>query len=1250
MPYQEETTSQVLEQFRTALNEEVGTARQRASNTGVTLSDGRHIGQMGANHQYVFKIEDMLSVPADSPAQLQVPGQNRMDCVIVSVEGLTVVLSVPSHLGAFVPQAFLHNSLADLLKKLAERIDTLEGAENPVGERIRVGHGISGKPEKVDLSGLELTEDQERAVASSLGCDATYIWGPPGTGKTRTIGTIAHQLMLRGRSVLLVSHTNTAVDQAMLRIGDAVAPSELAKGAVIRVGEPRDRAVLKCPDLLLDTHVAKRRADLSAEARELKHERATLADAVAALNRLVELAEWLPEAITDVEALDSDFEGAQELGQAFEQIRSRLAHLQSKGPSVRDAETAAGAAQENGKKVSMLAQHLVPIQESRRKTRSLLIAAETRRDQARTSLAELGIAEPGQPAPSRQAPGQSTDALVELFVDARVGYTRKLDDLAEAEELYSRVTQAGALVRMWRRLPSAEYQARIVDAVRDQVEQVGDDLLDLYSALCQNAEGLRGDLERIDDQLMRLETEKRGVEAQLNRFQAIYEREPAAILEESRAFFSEVQRCKDILAEDSEIHRTRLRRLNENIRSRLDALRTWGLIDARPTTVPEMLDDLHSALDAAAREIEGQDVAGARCKLDEATLRITAIDTRLQEIEAALKLVEAQVIGQAVIVGTTLTRAYLRDTIQGRRFDTVILDEASMAPIPALWVAASLADSNAVVVGDFRQLPPIVLSDHPAAKKWLGRDIFEVAGKATFPGEVAYRVDLREQHRMHPQISEIPNTLFYGHQLRDGASTSSDSSLDGWYQQGWGHDTPVLLVDTGKANAWVTPVKGGGGRASRLNFLSATMCIDLAEQVLREDRKNFILGDHPRILLICPYRPHANLMKLLLRESKLEGEVEAGTAHMFQGSEADVVILDLVNDEPHFRVGMFTPDWDEGTRRLLNVALTRAKLRLMVVGDFDYIRSCARKAFLGRDFVPFLDQRYPRVDVLDIVPSGLAARAARGKLAAIGGRVEPEAARLVVTQDHFFPMLLGDMDDARTKVVIYSPFITPDRLAHLEPHLKAMVDRGVRVVVITKTPGERGKREAASYQACEIDLLRWGVSVIHKYRMHEKLVFIDEEVLWSGSLNPLSYSNTQEVMERRRSADVVRDYASKLRVEDLTAASEKGSLVCPACEHELIAREGAGDPFFYKCEVCGYSRNVDQPPPTDGEIRCPSCGGELEFGHWGSKLAWRCVHNRRHRAAFHRSHLSLPKMLARIPAAELGALGLDWPTIRKQDT
>ena len=112
-----------------------------------------------------------------------------------------------------------------------------------------------------------------------------------------------------------------------------------------------------------------------------------------------------------------------------------------------------------------------------------------------------------------------------------------------------------------------------------------------------------------------------------------------------------------------------------------------------------------------------------------------------------------------------------------------------MAPIPALYVAASLADRNALAVGDFKQLPPIVQSNHDLAVRWLGRDVFAVAGLTKAYEErstPAHFVALEEQHRMHADISLIANDFFYDHILRDAPSVHEDTELNGWYRRDWG--------------------------------------------------------------------------------------------------------------------------------------------------------------------------------------------------------------------------------------------------------------------------------------------------------------------------------------------------------------------------------------------------------------------------------------------------------------------------------
>ena len=166
------------------------------------------------------------------------------------------------------------------------------------------------------------------------------------------------------------------------------------------------------------------------------------------------------------------------------------------------------------------------------------------------------------------------------------------------------------------------------------------------------------------------------------------------------------------------------------------------------------------------------------------------------------------------------------------------------------------------------------------------------------------------------------------------------------------------------------------------------------------------------------------------------------------------MIFDLVNDEPHWKVAMFMASQSENFKRLLNVAVTRAQRRLIIVGDFDYISKQGRKAFI-HELLDFLLERYP------VVEAGAADRRALGQGGADAdpgerrrrGRSGPARRR-----DSFDQHLLPDLESAEQRLVIFSPFLTYDRVASLEPQLRAAVERGTRVVVVTKEQAERGRQ------------------------------------------------------------------------------------------------------------------------------------------------------------------------------------------------
>jgi len=1163
--------SGVLWEFREALRREIEAARRHESSSGTALANGRRIAQIGGAYQYVFDLENALNLPGDAPGDLYIPGHSPLPVIVISVDGMAMTLSVTQDLGSFVPEARLQSNLAHLMRKLIERIEALAGEPNPAGERARGAMPVSGEPASALLSD-ELNPEQKKAVRSTLGRDTTFVWGPPGTGKTRTIGALGENLYRRGRSVLLVSHTNIAVDQALLWIAEALDPADFADGSVLRVGQPRDPRLHTRQDLLLATHVDRRAKELSAKRDALQAERDPAAEEVIKLCRKIDICEWLTEGERDIPRMDEELTAVQGLEANLADARTCQSELRAASPRWKAAARLAEDVQGH-------------------------IAGMPKLDE-RIARAKRGLA----------AESAELDALSSR--------------LRHAEGVYREASSVGRLTRLWRRLPSPEAQERALEQLRSEHGE------------------LQGSLQQNRAKVAEAERYRGALADKVKAFRREHGAAPEEVLHRAKAHSAELvellSRIQGLRGESIE----RRLRLEDVLRERLCALCQWKLASESTGPAEVTLDAIKCAHQAAASEVAGQNPASLRAERDGVNTRITDLDAEIRKINEALKKVEQLVIADATIVATTLTRAYLRSSIQSRRFDTVILDEASMAPIPALWVAASLAKANVVIVGDFKQLPPIVLSQDKLARKWLGRDIFEEAGLSSARSRAPYFVALRRQYRMHPHISAIPNALIYDGRLKDGGSTfgkGSDDALMKWYRADWGHDSSVLLVDTASVHAWVTSVPSGAG-SSRLNFLSATICVDLAEQLLSQERPALPVGAAPRILITCPYRPHARLVELMLREAAVADEVRAGTAHSFQGAEADVVIFDLVNDEPHWRVAMFMPARDDEMKRLLNVALTRARRRLIIVGDFKYIRAQARRAFLGAELLPFL-KRYRCVEAMDVVPTGLAARAAKAQVAVMGGDVAPDAARLVVTQQHFFSFLRGDLRRAKGRAVIYSPFITQSRVSQLEPQLRAAVERDVRVYVVTKAHGDRGKHELAQYRRLEQVLLSWRVRVIHKRRMHEKLVVIDDSVLWTGSLNPLSHSSTQEIMERRVNRKIVKDYAATLRLGDLLAEYDDGPPSCPICGSEIVATEGRDDPFFWRCvEKDCYSRSIDDPRLRDGVVRCTNCAGEVEYGEWGGRPCWRCRENKRHHQKVARTHLRLPKMRALIPKRELRAL------------
>ncbi len=275
--------------------------------------------------------------------------------------------------------------------------------------------------------------------------------------------------------------------------------------------------------------------------------------------------------------------------------------------------------------------------------------------------------------------------------------------------------------------------------------------------------------------------------------------------------------------------------------------------------------------------------------------------------------VEARVVAEARVVLCTLTSTYLSPLLANERFDVLIAEEAGMATLPPLFHAASRCDRRAIMVGDPRQLPPIVQSNDDAVRRAIGRNVFDVTVPEPAGSPIVAMLDV--QYRMHPAIGSLVGELFYGgrlvHDAEHAAPIAARAPFPG---------QAVAVVDTPS-----TCERSARG-SSRVNAVSAERTADLALEAVRAGSTS--------IAVITPYAAQASEIRRLLAARRIADAVECSTIHRFQGRECDAVLIDLVDAQP-MRPSALVAD----APNLLNVSISRARGKLVIVADVAYFQA-----------------------------------------------------------------------------------------------------------------------------------------------------------------------------------------------------------------------------------------------------------------------------------------------------------------------
>ena len=249
--------------------------------------------------------------------------------------------------------------------------------------------------------------------------------------------------------------------------------------------------------------------------------------------------------------------------------------------------------------------------------------------------------------------------------------------------------------------------------------------------------------------------------------------------------------------------------------------------------------------------------------------------------------------------------------LQGRRFGTVVLDEAGQALEPGAWIPVRLAD-RVVLAGDACQLPPTV-KDPGALKAGLGVSLLE---KAIARERNVHLLDT--QYRMHADIMAHPNRAFYQGALQ-AAPGVSDRVLEGV--------PPLTFIDTA-GRGWDEERSAAEADATGRPHASTR---NPEEGAFTVDRVRELLAAHPEasIGVIAPYRAQVTLLEEQLAGdvAQADGRLTIQTVDGFQGQERDIMVIGLTRSNAAGDVGFLSE------HRRMNVAMTRARMHLLVIGD-----------------------------------------------------------------------------------------------------------------------------------------------------------------------------------------------------------------------------------------------------------------------------------------------------------------------------
>ena len=323
--------------------------------------------------------------------------------------------------------------------------------------------------------------------------------------------------------------------------------------------------------------------------------------------------------------------------------------------------------------------------------------------------------------------------------------------------------------------------------------------------------------------------------------------------------------------------------------------------------------------------------------------KMDRLKSRAAEIELRIN---AELFGEARVIACTLVGS-AHHLLEGMKFGTLFIDEAAQALEAACWIPMKRA-SRVILAGDHCQLPPTVKSI-AALRAGLGKTLMERIAENK-PEVVTL---LKIQYRMNDEIMRFSSDWFYGGKVESAPQIKYRSVLD--------YDHPITWIDTSNEENQIT-IEGedapedSASTASSVSAANQNSDLNFKEQFVGESfgrinkaeaeltlltlaeyftkiGKQRVLEERIDVGIISPYRAQVQYLKKLIKKYEFfkpyRRLISVNTVDGFQGQERDVILISLVRSNDEGQIG-FLKDL-----RRMNVAITRARMKLIILGNKD---------------------------------------------------------------------------------------------------------------------------------------------------------------------------------------------------------------------------------------------------------------------------------------------------------------------------